>query len=59
MEKELMARWVIGLRREPTTVILVDGQSLNVTSNDFSLYPQIDYLEMVTNIQNYQPRYGQ
>lgn len=38
MEKELMARWVIGLREEPTTVILVHGQSLNVTFNDFSLY---------------------
>lgn len=59
MEKELMARQVKGLRGKPTTVILVHGQSLNVTSNDFSLYPQIDYLEMVTNIQNYQPRYRQ
>lgn len=59
MEKELMARWVIDLRGEPTTVILIHGQSLNVTSSDFSLYPQIDYLEMLNNIQNYQPSYRQ
>lgn len=54
-DEELTTTLVIDLPLQRS--ILLNGHSIEVILNDFSSYPQMNYLGMVMKTQTYQPRY--